>query len=211
MQGLFLLRKNCVKIAAFLRGKRLIFFIEFTCKNGCATFLQDYFYKKKGCTFMEYQNEYASKGVAGTALGLGAGALGVSLLNGGLGNIFGGGYGWNRNMGCAEDHFVNRYEAEQSAKIANLETEVKLRDANTYTDSKLIDLYKYVDGKFACVEHELADQRVYNAVNTTTIGCIKNDVAELMALTKRVVPNDSICPGWGDVTVSVTPAPTAAG
>ena len=107
--------------------------------------------------------------------------------------------------------FCKSLEAEQSAKIANLETEVKLRDANTYTDSKFIDLYKYVDGKFAAVEHELCDQRTYNAVNTTNICCIKNDVAELMALTKRVVPNASICPGWGDVTVSVTPAPTTAG
>lgn len=143
---------------------------------------------------MEYQNEYASKGVAGAGLGLGIAGTALGLMNGGgLGNIFGG-YGWNRNMGCAEEHFVNRYEADQAAKIANLETEVKLRDANTYTDSKLLDLYKYVDGKFACVEHELADQRVYNAVNTTTIGCIKNDVAQLMALTERKIPYTSICP-----------------
>ena len=160
---------------------------------------------------MEYQNEYASKGVAGAGLGLGIAGTALGLMNGGgLGNIFGG-YGWSRNMGCAEDHFVNRYEAEQSAKIANLETEVKLRDANTYTDQKLLEIYGFVNRKFDCIEHELADQRVYNAVNTATIGCVKNDVAELMALTKRVVPNGSICPGWGDVTVSVTPAPTTAG
>ena len=58
---------------------------------------------------MEYQNEYASKGVgaAGLTTGIIGTALGV-MNNGGLGNIFGGGYGWNRNMGCAEDHFVNR-------------------------------------------------------------------------------------------------------
>jgi hypothetical protein len=155
---------------------------------------------------MEMENELRNvRGLAGTGLGLGAGALGVSLLNGSLGNIFSG-CGCNGNAG-----YYSRYDAEKDAKIANLETEVKLRDANTYTDQKLLEVYRYVDGKFACVEHELADQRVYNAVNTTTIGCIKNDVAELMALTKRVVPNGSICPGWGDVTVSVTPAPTTAG
>ena len=154
---------------------------------------------------MEMENNFASRGVAGTALGLGAGALGVSLLNGGLGNIFGG-YGCNGNAG-----YYSRYDAEKDARIANLETEVKLRDANTYTDQKLLEVYSFVNRKFDCIEHELADQRVYNAVNTTTIGCIKNDVAELMALTKRVVPNGSICPGWGDVTVSVTPAPTTAG
>lgn len=161
---------------------------------------------------MEMENNYANKGVAGAGLGLGIAGTALGLLNGnGLGNILGG-YGYNR-AGCAEDHFVNRYEAEQSARIANLETEVKLRDANTYTDQKLLEVYGFVNKKFDCIEHELADQRVYNAVNTTTIGCVKNDVAELMALTKRVVPNGSICPGWGDVTVSVTPttAPTTAG
>ena len=197
MQGLFLLqklRKNCVKIAVFLRGKRLIFFIEFTCKNGCATFLQDYFYKKKGCTFMEYQNEYASKGVAGAGLGLGIAGTALGLMNGGgLGNIFGG-YGWNRNMGCAEEHFVNRYEAEQAAKIANLETEVKLRDANFYALSEVGNLRDYMEKRFDRVEHELCDQKVYNATNTAAIGCIQNQIAVLQGLTKTVIPFTSICP-----------------
>lgn len=142
---------------------------------------------------MEYQNEYASKGVAGTALGLGAGALGVSLLNGGLGNIFGG-YGWNRNMGCAEEHFVNRYEAEQAAKIANLETEVKLRDANFYALSEIGNLRDYMEKRFDRVEHELCDQKVYNATNTAAIGCIQNQIAVLQGLTKTVIPFTSICP-----------------
>ena len=154
---------------------------------------------------MEMENNYANKGVAGAGLGLGIAGTALGLLNGnGLGNILGG-YGYNGNAG------YSRYDAEKDARIANLETEVKLRDANTYTDQKLLEVYGFVNKKFDCIEHELADQRVYNAVNTTTIGCVKNDVAELMALTKRVVPNGSICPGWGDVTVSVTPAPTTAG
>jgi hypothetical protein len=60
------------------------------------------------------------------------------------------------------------------------------------------------------VEHELGDQRVYNATNTAALGCVQGQVAQLMSLTKLVVPNGSICPGWGDVTVSVTPATTGA-
>lgn len=40
---------------------------------------------------MEHENNYASKGVAGTALGIGIGALGAELLGGNLGNLFGGG------------------------------------------------------------------------------------------------------------------------
>ena len=176
---------------------------------------------------------YAKKGVAGTALGLSIGSLGWQALNNGvLGNVLGG----NRccdnhgsdaavlaavtgmmNMAssivrgsgeCSEDHCVNRYEAGQAARIAELETEVKLRDANTYTDGKLLDLYKYVDGKFACIEGQIGQQAVYNATNTATINCISGQVAQLMALTKLVIPNGSICPGWGNVTVTPAAAPT---
>ena len=152
---------------------------------------------------VEVEHNYASKGVAGTALGLGAGALGVELLRGGLGGIFNAN---GMNCGCNEDHYVNRYEAGQSARIAELETEVKLRDSNIYTDSKILELYKYVDGKFARVEHELCDQKVFNATQISTISCIQNQVAQLMGLTKIVVSNTSVCPGWGNVTI--TPATT---
>jgi hypothetical protein len=155
---------------------------------------------------MEYENHYASKGVAGTALGLGAGALGLELLRGNLGGLFNGA---NGNCGCNEDHYVNRYEAAQSARISELETEVKLRDSNIYTDSKILELYKYVDGKFACVENQLCEQRVYNATNTAVTNCLSNQIMQLQSLTKLVIPNTSVCPGWGNVTV--TPATTTTG
>jgi hypothetical protein len=140
---------------------------------------------------MEMENKYGSKGVAGAGLGLGiAGtALGLMAGNGGLGNLFG-----TANCGCNEDHYVNRYEAAQSARIAELETEVKLRDSNIYTDGKILDLYKYVDGKFGAVEAELCQQRVYNATNTSAIACINGQIATLMALTKTVIPADNVCP-----------------
>lgn len=163
---------------------------------------------------VERNNSFASKGVAGTALGLAAGSLGAQLLNGGLNGLlggFGGGWGYNNGMPIVVsegDRSVNRYEAEQSARIAQLETEVKLRDANTYTDQKLNDFRNYVDRKFDHVEHELCDQRAFNAGIMGKVGCIGDQVAELMGLTKRVVPNGSICPGWGDVTVSITPSTT---
>ena len=156
---------------------------------------------------MEYENKYASKGVAGTGLGLGIAGTALGLMAGGLNgnglNLFGG----NCNANCTENTLVNRYEASQAARIAELETEVKLRDANTYTDSKLLEVYKYFDGRLGCVENQLADQRVYNATNTAAIGCIQGQIAQLMSLTKLVVPNSSVCPGWGNVTI--TPATAA--
>ena len=136
--------------------------------------------------------EFASRGVGNA--GLTTGIIGTAgwLLNGGLGNILGGMGG----QGCvqSENMPVNRYEAQQNARIAELETEVKLRDANTYTDGKLLEVYRYVDGKFGAVDAALAQQAVYNATQTSVIGCIQGQVAQLMGLAKLVIPTASICP-----------------
>lgn len=142
-------------------------------------------------------------GIIGTAL---------SVLNGGLPNVAGGWNGCNgNNWGagvCHENMPINRYEAAQSARIAELETEVKLRDANTYTLGEINKVRDYVDRRFERVECQLNQQAVYNATNTAALNCMQGQIAQLMGLTKLVVPNSSICPGWGDVTVSITPAPT---
>jgi hypothetical protein len=124
-------------------------------------------------------------GIIGTVLG----SLGVAG-NGGVGGLL----NTTNNNGCSENHYINRYEASQSARIAELETEVKLRDANTFTMGEMNKLRDYVDGKFARVEHELCDQRVYNATNIANFTCLSNQVAQLMALTKNVIPITSICP-----------------
>lgn len=152
--------------------------------------------------------EYASKGVAGSGLGLGIAGTALGLLNGnGLGNLFG--MGCNAAYACSDNMPINRYEATKSARIAELETEVKLRDANTYTLGEVGKLRDYMERRLDRVEHEICDQKVYNATNIATVNCIANQVNQLYSLTKLVVPNTSICPGWGDVTVSVTPAATA--
>ena len=137
--------------------------------------------------------EYASKGVAGSGLGLGiAGtALGLLNANGGglLGGLLGGGH-----CGCSEDHMINRYEAAQSARISELETEVKLRDANTYTMTEMNKLRNYVDCKFDGVNAAINQQAVYNATNTATLGCMQGQIATLMNLTKTIIPAANICP-----------------
>jgi hypothetical protein len=141
---------------------------------------------------MEYENKYASKGVAGSGLGLGIAGTALGLLNssgGGLGGLLGGG-----NCGCSEDHWVNRYEAGQSARIAELETEVKLRDANIYTDQKLGSLRDYMESKFSRVEHELCEQKVFNATAISKVSCIESQIAQLMGLSKLVIPASSVCP-----------------
>jgi hypothetical protein len=134
--------------------------------------------------------EYASIGKANAGLTTGIiGTAGVGL--GLLSNLL----GMNGNA-CqtSEDHCVNRYEAAQSARIAELETEVKLRDANTYTLGEVGKLRDYMERRFDRVEHELCEQRSYNVANTSAISCIQGQIATLMGLTKTVIPSENVCP-----------------
>ena len=165
--------------------------------------------------------EYASNAKGNTAVTLGSVALGLAGLNslngngcgngGILGGLLGGCKCNNGNndvmaalalsaalkdSGGTSSPLVNRYEAGLQSRIAELETEVKLRDANIYTDGKLNALRDYVDAKFAAVNDKICAQAVHNATSDAMLGCLNNQIATLMGLTKLVVPNSSVCPGW---------------
>lgn len=149
--------------------------------------------------------EFASKGVAGTGLGLGIAGTALGLMNNGgiLRNIFGG-----ANCNCEGGVPVNRYELWLEQKIASLESGIALRDANIYNDTKILDVYKYFDGKVEAINAKISEQAVFNATATATMNCIANQVNQLYGLTKLVIPNGSVCPGWGNVTVAPAAAPT---
>lgn len=146
---------------------------------------------------IEVEKDYASKGVAGAGLGLGIAGTALGLLGGNLGGILG---GWGNNCGnpymgaCSDNLPVNRYEATQNARIAELETEVKLRDANFYTLSEMGKFRDYVDRRFECIEGKVNTQAVINAQVTANLSCMQGQIATLMGLTKTVIPIGSICP-----------------
>lgn len=150
--------------------------------------------------------EFASKGVAGSGLGLGIAGTALGVMNSGiLPNLF------NNGSGCCSDNMqVNRYELNQQTRIAELQSQIALRDANVYNDQKLLEVYKYFDGKIEGINSRLCEQAVWNATQTATIGCMAQQIAALNGLTKLIVPNTSVCPGWGNVTVAPA-ATTAAG
>lgn len=142
---------------------------------------------------VEVEKDFASKGVAGAGLGLGIAGTALGLLNGGIPGLLGG--GWNNGYGaCHENTPVNRYEATQAARIAELETEVKLRDANTYILGELNKMRNYVDAKFDAINGQLCQQAVVNAQTVSNISCMQNTINMLSGLTKTVIPIASICP-----------------
>jgi hypothetical protein len=135
--------------------------------------------------------EFASKGVAGSGLGLGIAGTALGLLNnGGLGNLFG---GWN-NCGCSDNMAVTRHELSMQNEIMTKDSKIALLESNIYTDQKLNDLRNYIDAKVGAVEGAINAQAVYNATNTATINCIQGQVAQLFALTKTVIPITNVCP-----------------
>lgn len=158
--------------------------------------------------------EFASKGVAGSGLGLGIAGTALGLLNGGLGGVVG-------NMGgaCHQNMPVNRYELEKEQKIAELQAQIALRDANTYGDQKLLEVYKYVDGELKDIRATMCAnekaQAVINSKFESGMDVMASQVASINTtianLTKTVIPNSSVCPGWGAVAVQATGCGTCCG
>lgn len=91
--------------------------------------------------------EYASKGVAGTALGIGIGGLAVALLNGGLGNVLGGWNGANTGATAVARTIGSTYAQSCEGKIGQLESEIAYLQAENYADKVANEVYKSLDSR----------------------------------------------------------------
>lgn len=103
-------------------------------------------------------NDYASKGVSNTALGLSIGALGLELLrNGNLGNILNGVLG-NNTQNPEHTPFFELYKGYRDSDDAIIAKHTK--------DS--FDLYKYSRDGFDVMQKEIADLKQKLAVAEAT-------------------------------------------
>jgi hypothetical protein len=148
--------------------------------------------------------EFASVGKANA--GLTTGIIGTSLsglLAAGVNPLAM--LGGARSGCCESDHMISRYDMGKENEITQLKMEKALLESNIYTDSKIADVYERLNTKIAAeiggvnfringVEAQLAQQAVYNATNTATLGCIQSQVAQLMGLSKLIIPASSVCP-----------------
>lgn len=110
---------------------------------------------------------------------------------------------------------LTRYEADLLNKINELTTEVKFRDSSIYTDQRILEAYKDLSAKISAHDATLAQQAVYNATNTATIGCLSQQIAQLQGLTSIVVKSEKICPTpmplYNSWVAPVAPTTTTAG
>ena len=154
--------------------------------------------------------EYASKAV-GTA-GLTTGIIGTALgaLSGGssllMGNMR------NAEPVCEGNQHVTRHELDMENTITSKNMEIAILKSEQYTDKKLVDVYETIMARVNADKDAQTkintEQAVYNGVNTATMSCMRGQIDRLYSLTALRIPNSSVCPGWGNVTVSPEEAPT---
>lgn len=142
---------------------------------------------------------------------------GISALSGMLGNVLGG-IGGNCGS-CAQGAPVSRYEMDLAMSNNAKDSEIALLKAERYSDQKLVEVYKDLNGQISELAKEVRvnkeeqaainmQQATYNGVNSATIQCIQNQVTQLLGVTKLVIPNDVLCPGYGTAVVTPPAAST---
>lgn len=163
--------------------------------------------------------EFATRGVG--AAGLTTGIIGSALgaMNSGiLPNVFGG----TRQV-HSEDMPVNRYELQLSQQLEAEKSKNALLESYIYTDKQtdaktkevraelkeeIADLSARVERLDRRVCKDEQENAVFAAGVNGTVSCMQKEIARIYGLTKTVIDNDSICPGWGPVEVVRTTATT---
>ena len=134
----------------------------------------------------------------------------ASFLGLNAGNLFGGlGNGCNyRNQPVevitSDDKPITRNEAKMMQELSAKDSEISLLKADKYTDQKIVETTAYLMNKINEVSATVQankdaqtavnmEQAVYNGTNTATLGCIKQQIAQLQGLSTLVVPNNKVC------------------
>jgi hypothetical protein len=151
----------------------------------------------------------ASPGVANAGLTTGIIGTTLSVLNGGLSNILGGGCGCNQgNSISALQAELAQERAERYADMVGINTFKEAKAMSDKNDDKIQANYIELAKAVALLDKTSA---IAEAVNAERLNCMAQRVASLEGLTKLVVPNSSVCPGWGNVTITPSTTTTTAG
>jgi len=141
--------------------------------------------------------QYASNGKGNLGVTLGAIGTGLGALAGagGLEALLGG----NRQNGDPNEKPVTRYEMGLIRESMAKDSEIAALKGQLYTDNKI-----------AAVQNEISQQAVWNATQEGLIRMQSAQLAQLYGMTKLVIPNGNVAPGWGPAFVvpGVPPIPT---
>lgn len=186
------------------------------------------------------ETEYASKSQANTATWLGGLGLGGAVLNGIMNHIngYGGGIGGGAAMAAGAAGLS--VMAEKDAKIAELTAErytngavsdlakvnftrdreiegrVSSLEATQKAEAAAFAEYRANQKEIQELREKLTEQKITTVAATaaTAATALQGEIARLggvvASITKIVVPNTAICPGWGQVQVKPVTTDTSA-
>lgn len=165
---------------------------------------------ESGGSFNAAGNGTTALGIIGTVLG----GLATAMSGGnGLLNMNG-----NAGKGCpnANDSntFVTKAELQMTQELASKDSQIALLKSEQNTEIKIADVFERLITRINSDQKEQSAWNTQQSVNNATMSAaIASNATSIAALqnscnqiTKLVVPNTSICPGWGNVTI--TPATT---
>lgn len=152
--------------------------------------------------------DVASNGKGNLGVTLGAIGTGLGLLGNNLGL-----FGWNgNNCQCNGGRYVTQDELNYVQQLSAKDAEIALLKSEQNTEIKIAEVYDRLLQRINADKAEQAtintNQCVFNAGVNAAVDVLKSQVACLMGLTKTIIPNTSVCPGWGNVNVTPTPATT---
>ena len=163
--------------------------------------------------------EYASNGKGNLGVTLGAIGTGLSFFNGSnpISGLFGGGNNANYVTRDMLDLELKVIECQKDNAILNAElnTEKKMVEVFNASNNKTNEVFDRLSNRILTLERIVADnaasQAVINCNASSSIGILQTQVGQLYTMTKMVIPNGNVCPGWGNVEVTVSPTTTTAG
>lgn len=168
--------------------------------------------------------EYSSNAKGNLAVTLGA-------IGTGLGAIGNSGLFQENSHGGRPNHYVTRDELGLVKELAMKDSEIALLHAESTAEDKMVEVYKqshsevaalreHVDSEVKDLRNQIdlnrreqdmwnANQSVINAQMSSAISTNTNSIKDIKAvlgeITQIKVPNNAVCPGWGDVNIVPIP------
>lgn len=158
--------------------------------------------------------EYASHGTGTAALTTGIIGTGLGAINSGLfSGLLGGG------NAQASQNYVTKDMLALQMQLVDSQKENAILSADLSSEKKMVEVFNAATNKTNAVRDELigrireVEQKVdANAASQAVINCqygsnltlANSQIAQLFGLTKMVIPNTNVCPGWGEVKVTPT-------
>lgn len=129
---------------------------------------------------------------------------GIGGYIGGISSLLGGNL---LNLGGNQQDFVSRETFDLSLQLASSQRDNAILSAELNTEKKMVEVFNSLNDK---INRIVTDQSAINSAQavtncgfTSAIAVAQNNISQLLGMTKTVIPNSSVCPGWGTATVSI--------